>query len=60
MLYELEIAPLAKLEILDAYDWYESRRKGLGEEFLEALELFFNQLLINPKNTLLLPKTRKK
>lgn len=40
MLYEIEIAPLAKLEILDVYDWYELERKGLGEEFLEELELF--------------------
>ena len=51
MPYEIEIAPLAKLEILDAQDWYESGRKGLGDEFLEELEIFFDQLLINPKHT---------
>jgi toxin ParE1/3/4 len=49
MSFEIEIAPLAKLEILDAYDWYELTRKGLGEEFLEELEIFFDQLLVNPK-----------
>ena len=49
MLYEMEIAPLAKLEILDAYDWYEAKQKGLGDEFLEELEIFFDLLLLNPK-----------
>ena len=41
MPYEIEIAPLAKLEILDAYDWYETKQKGLGDEFLEELQIFF-------------------
>lgn len=47
--YEIEIAPLAKLEIIDAYDWYEINKKGLGEDFLEELEKFLNELLSNPK-----------
>ena len=29
MLYEMEIAPLAKLEILDAYDWVMNFLKSL-------------------------------
>ncbi len=31
---ELVIAPEAGLDIAEAYLWYESRRAGLGEEFL--------------------------
>jgi hypothetical protein len=28
------IAPEAELDIAEAYEWYEGRRAGLGEEFL--------------------------
>ena len=31
---ELVIAPEAESDIAEAYDWYEGRRAGLGEEFL--------------------------
>ena len=37
MLVELVIAPDADLDIADAYVWYESRRAGLGEEFLSSI-----------------------
>jgi len=33
MAYKLEIRPLAMLEILEAFDWYELQREGLGVEF---------------------------
>ena len=29
--------PAAAADVDEAYDWYESRRSGLGEEFLEAV-----------------------
>jgi toxin ParE1/3/4 len=48
MPYKLEIRPLATLEIIEAYDWYESKREGLGIEFLDALESFFDSLQRNP------------
>jgi hypothetical protein len=35
---ELVIAPEAGLDIAEAYLWYESRRAGLGEEFLGSVE----------------------
>jgi toxin ParE1/3/4 len=47
MAYEIEIRPLAVVEIIDAYDWYETQRQGLGLEFLNELENFYNSLLIN-------------
>jgi len=48
MQYSLEIRPLATIEIIEAYDWYESQREGLGLEFLNELEQFYSNLLNNP------------
>lgn len=36
---ELLLAPEAEHDISDAYDWYEQRRVGLGEEFLSCVEI---------------------
>ena len=30
--------PLLRLDLQEAYDWYESRRSGLGEEFLTSVD----------------------
>lgn len=48
MQYKLEIRPLATLEILEAYDWYELQKEGLGVDFLNELENFYKRLLRNP------------
>jgi plasmid stabilization system protein ParE len=48
MKYSIEISSLAKIEIVEAFNWYESQRLGLGEDFLQSLESFFSQLLDNP------------
>ena len=48
MAYKLEIRPLAAIEILEAFDWYELQREGLGVEFIDELEVFYNTLLNNP------------
>jgi toxin ParE1/3/4 len=32
------IRPEAELDIDDAYQWYESQRKGLGQNFLLCVE----------------------
>ena len=37
MAYNLEIQNDANLEIIEAYFYYEGKRNGLGEEFLEHL-----------------------
>ncbi len=55
MPYKLEIRPLATLEIIEAYDWYELHRDGLGLEFLDELEQFYNSLQSNPHSLFLLP-----
>lgn len=40
---------MAVVEILEAYDWYELQREGLGLDFLNELEGFYTNLLLNPK-----------
>ena len=48
MQYNIEIRPLAVIEIIEAYDWYELQKEGLGLEFLNELDSFYNSLLRNP------------
>jgi plasmid stabilization system protein ParE len=36
---ELIIAPEAEQDVLEAYSWYEDRRRGLGEEFLDCVDV---------------------
>jgi plasmid stabilization system protein ParE len=38
MAVELVLAPEAESDIAEAYDWYEDRRVGLGEEFLSSVD----------------------
>ncbi len=38
MAARLVVAPEAEFDISDAYDWYEGRRTGLGEEFLSSVD----------------------
>ena len=46
----LEIKDEANLEIIEAYLYYEEKRIGLGEEFLEHLEAYFDRITANPKH----------
>ena len=48
MAYKIEIRPLAAIEIIEAYDWYETQSEGLGLEFLIELENFYTTLQRNP------------
>ncbi|MGZ0015655.1 type II toxin-antitoxin system RelE/ParE family toxin [Yeosuana sp. AK3] len=52
----LEIKDEANLEIIEAYLYYEEKRIGLGEEFLEHLEAYFDRITANPKH---FPQKRK-
>lgn len=56
MSYSLEIKDEANLEILEAYRYYEEKRHGLGEEFLDHLDKYFEIIAINPQ---LFPQKRK-
>ena len=46
---QIIIRPLAVDDIQEAYDWYESQREGLGDEFLTALTATRDQLLDYPE-----------
>jgi plasmid stabilization system protein ParE len=40
--------PLARSEVVDAYDWYESRHSGLGSRFLEEVGAIVLRVEENP------------
>lgn len=44
----LVVEPAAEEDIFTGYRWYENRRLGLGEKFLESLEMSFDLVLENP------------
>ena len=45
----LSLRPRAELDIDDAYVWYESRRTGLGENFLRSLDACFDRVRREPE-----------
>jgi plasmid stabilization system protein ParE len=49
MAARLIISPEAETDISQAYDWYECRRIGLGEEFLTALDACVQAICRNPE-----------
>jgi len=50
-------APLASKELDEAYDWYEERSLGLGDNFLDVLDKAFELISANP---LVAPLTKQK
>jgi len=50
MTYILEVKDEANLEIIEAYLYYEEKRAGLGEEFLDHLDTYFDSITANPKH----------
>jgi len=56
MTYILEVKEEANSEIIEAYLYYEAKRIGLGEEFLEHLDTYFDRIIANPKH---FPQKRK-
>jgi len=56
MVYPLDVKNEANLEIIEAYLYYEEKRIGLGEEFLEHLDVYFERIRTNPKH---FPQKRK-
>jgi toxin ParE1/3/4 len=43
------VRPAAAADIEQAYEWYESQRPGLGEEFLVALAMTRDQVIEHPE-----------
>jgi toxin ParE1/3/4 len=46
--YKLMISDESRLDILDAFSWYESRLNGLGKEFELCLDKGFQTIQQNP------------
>ena len=44
MAVELRLAPEVELDLTEAYDWYEQRRTGLGEEFIGCIDVCLRQI----------------
>ena len=54
---ELIIRPEAETEMTTAFDWYEERVKGLGSEFLLAVDATFQVILRSPHQYSVVYKT---
>lgn len=57
MSFELIIRPEAETEMTDAFDWYEKMMKGLGSEFLLAVDATFQGILRSPRQYPVVYKT---
>ncbi|HEV8714891.1 MAG TPA: type II toxin-antitoxin system RelE/ParE family toxin [Candidatus Binatia bacterium] len=49
MVKQLRILPEAEQDAADAYDWYEERQPGLGEEFLRCVDVCVQSIRRNPE-----------
>jgi plasmid stabilization system protein ParE len=49
MAAELALTPEAEEDISQAYEWYEARRAGLGEEFLSCVDARFQAIRRQPE-----------
>tara|TARA_Y100000814_G_C12248460_1_gene374134 strand:+ start:463 stop:759 length:297 start_codon:yes stop_codon:yes gene_type:complete len=48
MNYDLVISEEARLDIIDAFSWYELQREGLGFDFELCLEAGIEEIIRNP------------
>jgi plasmid stabilization system protein ParE len=48
MSWEVVARPQAEDDILDAADWYDTQRAGLGDEFIEEILGVFDAIAANP------------
>ena len=46
--YRLVAQPRADLDVVAAYQWYESERAGLGAEFLDQLSAAYDRIAEDP------------
>jgi plasmid stabilization system protein ParE len=46
IVFDVEI----KINLREAYEWYERKKEGLGDSFLEALQKSLDAIAQNPNN----------
>ena len=49
MAHEFVISFSARFDVYEAYQWYEGRRVGLGEELLKELETAYTKISDHPE-----------
>lgn len=49
MNYKVLISDESRLDIIEAYTWYDIQSEGLGKDFERCLEVAFDALIRNPK-----------
>ncbi|MFK7980434.1 MAG: type II toxin-antitoxin system RelE/ParE family toxin [Saprospiraceae bacterium] len=49
MKYKIKLHPIAKLELIDTFQYYEDQQKGLGRRFLKAYQEKTRFLADNPE-----------
>jgi len=49
MAVELIFAPEVEQDLREAFDWYQERRPGLGEEFLTCVDACIQAICRNPE-----------
>lgn len=48
MTYILRFLPEVEEDVINGYVWYESKSRGLGEDFLRMFYAYANEILWNP------------
>jgi hypothetical protein len=49
MNYSVRFHSLTEIDYKEAYDWYESKSKGLGERFMQAIRNKLDNILLYPE-----------
>jgi len=48
MSWRVVVRPEAESDVIEAATWYDARREGLGNEFVEEVLRAFDELAVNP------------
>ena len=48
MVYNYQLSEEAEWDVDEGYTWYEQKQEGLGEEFLDSLDMAKQAILSNP------------
>ena len=59
MAFELIINDIATVEMQAAYEWYEKKRIGLGDELIQEIEYYFEKISVHPEYYSYTGKNRK-
>ena len=49
MPYSHRLHPLAKQDIIEAYEWYEDKKKGLGDRFADSVSKLIMNITKTPE-----------